>query len=481
MAGIGFELKRIFKVNSVIAKLQGSGYATLTTIGPLIMVITTLFLMYALLGYNNVVFASKELLANTILYIFIFSLCTSAPFNSVLSRYIADKLFENEEDDIMPAYYSILGVNIVFSAIFGIAFCLWLLFVGKVGVFYILCAYLAYLALVFVFYNMLFISALKEYKKIAFAFVIGMLTALILGVVLVKLFGVRIELAVVIAFGVGFILIGSILFGLIRTYFKTNSGRYGIIFRYFQKHWRLVFVNTFYILGLYVHNFIFWTSNLRVVFVDSFVSAPIYDMATCIAMFINISTTVIFIVEVETNFHDKYKIYCEQVLGGTGEDIRYAKAAMFREIQSELFFIIKLQAVFSISIFLVAILVLPLIGIGGMIMTILPSLAVAYFVIFLMYALIIFMYYFNVYNQALITSAIFFGVTIIASLFAKTLAPSLYGIGILIGAFAGFAYGFYALRSVGKNLEYYIFCKGKITPVTIDKKWGQTIYENKRI
>ena len=91
------------------------------------------------------------------------------------------------------------------------------------------------------------------------------------------------------------------------------------------------------------------------------------------------------------------------------------------------------------------------------------------------------MYYFNVYNQALITSGIFLGVTIAASFFAKTLTPNLYGIGILIGAFAGFTYGFYALRSVERNLEYYIFCKGKITPVTIDKKWGQTIYENKRI
>ena len=481
MAGIGFELKKVFKKNSVIAKLQGSGYATLTTIGPLIMVIVTLFLMYFFLGYSNVVFATKELLASTILYVFIFSLITASPFNSVVSRYIADKIFQNEEQDIIPAYYSSLALNIGFSAIFGIVFCIWEFVVGKVNPFFVLTSYFAYIGLVFVFFNMLFVSALKEYKKIAYAFLGGMLIALILAVVMVKLFGVSVEQSVILSFAVGFLFIGFVLFGLTKTYFKENSGNYKEVFSYFKKHWRLVLTNTFYILGLYVHNFIFWTTNLQIIVADSFVSAPIYDMATCIAMFINISTSVIFIVEVETNFHDKYQVYCEQILGGTGEDIQYAKASMFREMQSELFFIIKLQAVFSISIYLIAVLVLPAIGIGGLILTILPSLAVAYFVIFLMYCLIIFIYYFNVYNKAMMTAFLFFAVTFVATLFTKNLPENLYGLGVLIGATTAFTYGFYSLRNLEKNLEYYIFCKGKIVPQVIDKKFGQTIYENKRI
>ena len=481
MAGIGFELKKVFKKNSVIAKLRGSGYAMVTTIGPLIMVIVTLFLMYFFLGYSNILFASKELLASTILYIFIFSLCTSAPFNSVVSRYVADKIFENQEEDIMPAYYSALTMNICFSALVAIPFCIWLYVVGKLDPMYILMAFLAYIGLVFVFFTMLFVTALKEYKTITYTFLGGMLIALVLAVIMVKLFHASVEFSIVTSFAVGFSFIGTVLFGLTRTYFKSFSRNYSEIFKYFKKYWRLVLTNTFYILGLYVHNFIFWTTDLRIVVADSFVSAPIYDMATCIAMFINISTSVIFIVEAETNFHDKYKVYCEQVLGGTDEDIMYAKKSMFREIQNELFFIIKLQAVFTISLYMIAILVLPAIGIGGLILTILPSLAVAYFVIFLMYCMIIFIYYFNIYSKALLASFIFFAVTFVGTLFSKNLPPNFYGLGVLVGAVCAFSYAFYALKKMGKELEYSIFCKGKIVPQIVDKQFGQTIYENKRI
>ena len=481
MAGIGFELKKIFKKNSVVSKLQGASYAAMTTIGPLILVISTLFLMYAFLGYSNVIFASKELLASTILYMFIFSLITASPFNSVLSRYLADKIFENEEQHIMPAYYAGLAVNIILSAALGIVFCLWEWSIGKVDAFYVLFSYCGYIGLVFVFYNMLYISALKEYKKITAAFVVGMFVALILSLVMVKVFGSSVEFAVIVGFAVGFLIIGFTLYTLVKKYFKENSRNYTEVFGYFKLHWRLILTNTFYILGLYVHNFIFWTTSLRIVVVKSFVSAPVYDMATCIAMFISISTMVIFIVEVETNFHDKYQNYCQTILGGTMEDINYARDEMFRTIKNELFFIIQLQVIFCISIFLICILILPHIGIGGLILTILPALAVAYFVIFLMYCLVIFIYYFNVYNRAMITTAIFFGVTFFATLITKNLHPALYGLGVLLGAFAGFGYAFYSIRYIEKNLEHFIFCKGKIVKQIVDKEYGQQIFDNKEI
>ncbi len=482
MAGIGFELKKLFKTNSIVSKLRGASYAAITTIGPLILIIVTLFLIYMFLGYNNILFASRELLASTILYVFIFSLCATSPLNAVIARFIADKIFENKEDDILPAYYSALGLNILIASIPGIIFCVRMVLVSDVKPDYALIAYLAYMGLVFVFYSMVFITALKEYFKIAGAFVVGMLVTLITGVVLSKVFHVVIHYAIVTAFALGFLVIAFMLYSLIRAYFKNNSQNYFLIFDYFKQYWKLIAVNGFYTFGLYVHNFIFWTTEHQIRVVNSFISAPVYDMATCIAMFINISTMVIFIVEVETNFHDRYQEYCQTVIGGSGTDIDYAKAEMFRSIRHEIMFIFQFQAIITIALNLVCLIVLPNIGISKYILSITTSLAVAYLIIFIMYNLVIFIFYFNVYNRAMITTAIFFGVTFVGTLISKELPENLYGLGVLAGAIASFTYAYFSIKNIEKNLDYYIFCTGTITNEVVDKDWGHAVYSNdKRI
>ena len=481
MAGIGFELKKIFRKNSVIEKLRGSVYAATITVGPMILIIVTLFLMYYFLGYSDILFSSKDLLASTILYVFIFSLCTTAPANAVISRYVADKIYENKEDDILPCYYATLAWNVVASSIIGVVFCVREWWVGGVDALYVFSSFSAYMGLVLVFASMLYITAIKEYKKIAGAFAAGLFIALIIGVVLVKVFGVNTEYSIITAFAIGFIIIAFALFGIVKMYFKENSRNYKGVLSYFKLHWKLFFTNTFYTYGLYVHNFVFWTTKHKIIVSDSFLSAPVYDMATCIAMFINISTMVIFIVEVETDFHDQYQIYCQSLMGGIGEEIQYAKSEMFRSIRNELIFIVEIQIIFTISIFFITILVLPMISVGGLITAILPTLTVGYFALFIMYGMIIFIYYFNVYDMALKTAAIFFFITLIGSILCRALPPSLYGLGFLLGAFSGLTYAYYAIQKIEKNLDYYIFCKGTITPKIIEKEYGQKIYENKLV
>ena len=72
------------------------------------------------------------------------------------------------------------------------------------------------------------------------------------------------------------------------------------------------------------------------VVVRSFVCCQPYDMATCLAMFTNISATVIFIARMEMHFHEKYKAYSEAVIGGKLADIQSAKRKLFREVGNEL-------------------------------------------------------------------------------------------------------------------------------------------------
>ena len=107
-----------------------------------------------------------------------------------------------------------------------------------------------------------------------------------------------------------------------------------MVLQYFKKYWKLVAINFLYSLGLYIHNFVFWNTALRMVVVDSFVFAPTYDLATCLAMFTNVSATIIFISRVEMYFHECYRAYSEAVIGGRWEDIQNTKRRMFRQTWS---------------------------------------------------------------------------------------------------------------------------------------------------
>ena len=120
MAGIGVKLQKIFDKKSIAAHLVGFVYSTISTVAPMFVVIGNIMLMSYSLGYDTLSYARRGLFSGTILYIFIFSLLTAAPFNAVLSRYMSDVIYEEKYDNILSCYYLGLILNVVFSCLFGI-------------------------------------------------------------------------------------------------------------------------------------------------------------------------------------------------------------------------------------------------------------------------------------------------------------------------------------------------------------------------
>ena len=239
--------------------------------------------------------------------------------------------------------------------------------------------------------------------------------------------------------------------------------------------------NSLYILGLYIHNFVFWTTDLRMTVAKSFVCNQSYDMASCLAMFTNLSATVIFITRVEMHFHEKYKRYSEAVIGGRGADIENTKRRMFRQLASELMNLARIQFIISVVIYLLCIIFLPGMGISGMTMKIYPLLAAGYFVLFLMYAAIIFLYYFNDLAGAVRTAVLFCGVTFVGSMFSTHLTEIWYGTGLLAGTFAGWCSAYTRLRWVEKNMDVHIFCKGDLIPRGKGRMPSGKVFDRKKM
>ena len=476
MAGIGVKLNRIFEKKSVFANLVGFTYSTVATVAPMILVISAIVLMGWVLGLNRSEYLAREVFFCTVLYIFIFALLTASPFNAVLSKYMSDAIFEERYQDILPCYYLGLAFNIVFSCLFGIPFCLWEHFIGGVNVFYVFTGFSGYISLVLVFYSMIYLSVCKDYQKISVFFLIGMIVTFVLSLILHFIFHWEVMISMLFSLMVGFFLTAVMEFATIKRYFVKNSNRYKEVLKYFGKWWQLVFANFFYILGLYIHNFVFWTSDMRIVVVKSFVCNQPYDMATCIAMFTNISATVIFIARIEMHFHEKYKVYSESVIGGKKADIDNAKRRMFRSISNELMGLVRVQFIISVVVYLLCIVLLPRFGLGGMVMRIYPCMAVGYFILFLMYAAVLFMYYFNDLPGAVISTLSFFIATLIGSILAMNLSEIWYGLGVLLGAFTGWTIAYARLRWVEKHLDRNIFCKWQLLKRGKGKKPSDLVY-----
>ncbi|MBO5337029.1 MAG: exopolysaccharide Pel transporter PelG [Lachnospiraceae bacterium] len=481
MAGIGVRLNRIFEKQTITTHLVGFFYSIVITVAPMLAVIITVLLMQQLLGFTKLDYARRELFSCTLLYTFVFSLLTASPFNAVLSRYMSDTIYEERFEDIVPCYYVGLLLNVGFSCVIGIPFCVWEYVVGGVDILFVFAGYCGYMSLTLVFYSMLYLSICKDYKKISLFFGIGMIFTILLSVIFVYGFQMDIIYAMLIAMDAGFVLIGVLEFAQFKGYFRENSGKYKAVLQYFKKYWKLVVANFLYSVGLYVHNFVFWSTDMKMVVADSFVCMPNYDMASCIAMFTNISASVIFISRVEMNFHDRYKAYSEAVIGGRGIDIENTKKRMFTQLTEELMSLVRIQFIVSILLFFVCIIVLPRFGLGGNVMKIYPCLAAGYFILFVMYAAIIFQYYYNDLDGAVWTSLCFVTVTYLGSILSSRLPTIWYGLGLVMGAYAGWSVAYYRLRRIEKHLDIHIFCEGNIMKRGVGKRPSNRVYVKQSI
>ena len=460
MASLGKTIKKSFERGTISSTLFGMIISTFSTVAPMFLIMGGILVLYLVLGYNNVLYSERVLFSCSVLYIFIFSLLCTSPFNSVISKYITDRIFEEKYEAVLSCFYGGLFVNMLFACAVGIPFYCYAYFVGGIDLIYVFTCFVDFISLCLTFYSMLYLSITKDYSKISLFFSIGVLVIIGTALVTVKLLHFSITYGMLFAIGAGMLTIAVCECSYIKGYFHNSNKDYFGFLVYFRKYWKLSVTNLLYTLGLYGHNFVFWTVNDHIVVKDTYVCYPPYDMATCIAMFTNISASIILITQIELHFHERYKAYSEAVIGGRLRDIENAKSRMFSLLSYQLMDVVRNQFIISVLLYLLCVVFLPQFGFAGIVMEMYPCLAAGYFVIFLLYSCIIFLFYFNDSTGSCMTSFTFLALTLIVSWFAKELTPIWYGIGTFVGAFAGWFVAYARLRWVERNIDEHIFCQG---------------------
>ncbi|MCA1981040.1 MAG: exopolysaccharide Pel transporter PelG, partial [Calditerrivibrio sp.] len=216
MAGIGFELRKILKEDSLLSLFKVYGYAAVLSSGPWIISILSIIFVGIVnikLTNNNEPAIQFQVIVT---YLVAFSLIFTGFFQLSFTRYVADRIFEKDFYRVLPNYFGLIAVTIFITLIFSIpgAVIIFpdssnLLRVVAVSSFVILCC---------LWNTNSLLLGLKEYKRITLYFFVGYLLVVVLAILFRKM-GVE---GYLVAFLIGNSFIFFSMFSLVVKNYKSD-------------------------------------------------------------------------------------------------------------------------------------------------------------------------------------------------------------------------------------------------------------------
>ncbi len=467
MAGIGFELKKLFRKKGVLNTAKAYGYATVICAGPMLIGVLLLLGLMAICNFFHTDTHTRELLICMITYTLLASVIVTSFFSLVVTRYVADMLFEDENKAVLPSFW---GSTVIMMVIGGILYGLFLVISGATFLQGILC-YILFEELIIVWNAMSFLTALKDYKGIFLSFLTAVAVALILGMVLLWIGLPTIEaLLFAVTVGYGVMLTWNVV--LLHRYFPHSKLGAFTFLKWIDAFLPLALSGLFMNIGMFSHLVIMWFSDIRVHVHGLFYGAPWHDVPALIAFMTALMTTVNFVVSVEVNFYPKYRnhysLYNDK---GTIGDIKQSEKEMLDTLRTETFYAALKQLLFTTAC----------IALGGYLLDLLPlgfnevmrgyfrTLCVAYGLYAIGNMLMLILLYFTDYKGVCFTTAIFAGATVVFSVLSLLFPYVYYGFGFLLAAMIFVVITAVRLDYFTKRLPYYIL---SVQPLVAEDRSG---------
>lgn len=458
MAGIGFELKKIYGRKTLAANLWGTIYATMTTIGPAVLSALMILVLKILLDQSGLTLWEERFFTASTTHAFVIATLSAVLFAAPVSRYISDCIFLGRESDICPSVFGVLTLSTIVSGSAMFLLCAGMYyFQDGVTISFLVSYYFLGVLVTGVYSMMTYASALKHYKALTFSFLLGLLLAV--GVYLFCIRQLDIDkvtaayMALVCCY---FVILFALVFQCIRA-FGMPKGRYFAFLSYFCRYPKLTVGSFAYTLALYCPTIIYWFFSEIAEQVSIFHTAPTYDFALFLAVFVNIPSLVIFVVKVETAFYDKYTLYVSALNNGTLDLIQKERSVMVRELHYQLFFVYEIQLIITVVLVCLLSVFFPYLNASTHMLRMFVILSLGIYTVFCMYFTIIVFYYFSDYGGACISALVFLAVTVLGAVGA-VLLNDFYPLPLLLGGLCGWIVSFLLLRRRMEKLDSFLMC-----------------------
>ena len=335
MAGIGFELKKLFRRKGLFASLRAYGYAGIICTGPMLLGVALQMGILLLCDWVGAERDQQDLLVCMITYTLLFSLTVTSFFSMPVTRYLADMLYEEREQAILPSFWGSSSLMLVLGcSLYG----LFLLVSGATLLQGLLCLWL-FAEMIVNWNGMSYLTAIKDYRGILCSFLAAIGLAFGLGLVLVVLLGFPVPegMLVAVAMGYGLMMVWDVV--LLYRYFPQSDESPWTFLKWVDEFLPLAFTGLCTNIGLFAHLVICWVGPVGVQVKGLFYGAPYYDVPALIAFLTILITSINFVVSVEVNFYPKYRDYYSLFNdGGVVGDIVTAEEEMLAVLNRELRF-----------------------------------------------------------------------------------------------------------------------------------------------
>lgn len=452
MAGIGLRLRQIVAGGSYLEAAAAYLSSAVIMSGPWLSAVIGL----ALFGGASAAFlgtADRDLLFAVITYAFAASLIVTGGAQVVLTRYLADRFYKEETQNVAA-----IGAGVLLSA--GPLALLAAPFVvfAPLDLRLRLLGATLFLTLALTWLIVVFLSATREYLRILIIFAGAYATSVGAGVGLGRTFGVAGALA-------GFTLGQALCLGLlVARVFREFAPAQGIdlaFLDHFRRFWDLGLIGLLYAVGLWADNLLTWFSPRGTLIGGYLHLAPSYDAAKLIAYLATVPASAAFIVHLEANFYRHYYEFFRLIRErGTLGQIAEARAGMTEAASSGLMAILTLQALVAAALVALAPRLATLLQEPPGWAPLFRVLVVGVSVQFMMLAIFILLLYLDQRGAALIVTLLFAGGN--AGLTAVLAARGLPGVGYLVAAGAAALVGLVSLFVRLRQLEYLTFMKQPI-------------------
>lgn len=449
MAGIGFRLRELVKTDTLSGLMQAYSIAGVISSGPWVLSIVGILLI----GIINTDNASTPFYVGqfqiSVTYLMAISLLITSPLQLMFTRFIADRVYEKKDDQVLPNLTGAIFLVIIVSGTLA-GLCLYFLFSGSV--FYRLLMFCGLMILSTIWIVVIILSGLKTYREILLAFFLG--------------YGITVWASMELgAFGLegllsGFILGQSILlFILLVVVYKNYSSKKLIAFDFLRRNKifpSLAITGLLYSLAIWSDKFIFWFNpQTSATIISPLRGSELYDLPIFLAYLSIIPGMAVFLLRMETDFVEQYtKFYSAINKGATFQRISQIYHEMLETIRRGFVEIFKVQGVTVIILLAFGDKLLAWVGISPFYRVLLNIDLVAVAIQVLLLAVLNLLFYFDYRKDALYLCLLFAVSNILFTLLSQYLGPAFYGYGFALSVALTTLAG---MVTVSKRLDQLIY------------------------
>lgn len=346
MAGIGFELRRFLKKDSYLGLLQAYGCAALISSGPWVL---SIFGVVAIGAFSIGMDAEVEIVTAfliSVTYLIAVSIILGGWLQLMFTRYISDRLFDEEKEVVLPNLLGALLVTTVGSLLIGAL--VWPLF-SETSLMYrlIMLSNLVILSNIWILVVML--SGLRNYNLILGSFFIGY-GASIAFAISFRDFGVE---GLMAGFGIGQAIMMYMMLSLLVQEYPAKSI---ICFDFFGKKkkafYSLAATSVIYNFGIWADKIMFWFNpETSEGVIGPIRSSFVYDPPIFLAYLAIIPGMAAFLLRIEADFVDTYDDFYNAIREGKSlSTIKRIKIEMMATIKASILEIFVVQLLTAVTI-----------------------------------------------------------------------------------------------------------------------------------